>query len=922
MGNGVFRDGALQFNWAVLGVLAAAELAAAQSGLPYTIAPPGDAVAFGQSVASGGDVDGDALPDVFVADPAFANEHGVVGRWSLFSGADGQLLWTVTGDQTCARLAAPVAINLGSSGVRDLVLNGSCNALFVGDSLTTFGHCVRMTQQWDVTFRGAYVDPQTSAVGGFTKIDGNLQNALLLGRNPDETGVIEDWPFSSSRRREVSWLDDSPDNQSILRFQVVAAAWQGCARLDWAGLTPRSRHILIATPMSPPVRIRTMLDGGSPQTDPNSPGPCAPASVMVLDSIRGEALEPGWGVVESRVLTGKDIVEQTDAEIVLLGCRLSVPEMARGFEVGSHSWGGATSTDHADASNWDPAMLADEMRATETNLVIIKLGQNDAGGWPLPRSEFKANIEVIIEKYTAACAPGVRFLLVSTWETASRGAALAEYADAMFEIAAADPARIAFCDLFRYVRDELGPWDAWHETYLRDGIHANNAGDDLFGSYLWTMINTRDDPVARSLNPLLNHEYMLTGAIIGDLDGDRKAEVLVGIPNADDLRGAASVFSGATGARLFEYRGVHPGDLLGLDVEGLADLNGDFVREFAIITDADATDRASLTIYDGATGERYRPGPVTPYPARRLRDGGDLDDDHVGDLIIGTRSTSAGEPRGEVLALSGRTGEVLWSEERGGGLFGSAILAGADYSGDDVPDVASTFGPDGKIVLLSGADGAEFATIDPPPGVHWDALWPADLNGDGECEIAAMRVEGARFGADVVSPSDGGEVHWAMGSAPIAPLRSISGNELAVADVNGDGADDLIIGSVGSGARILGGNTLLLNFTQRALDYRLTPGRSYGFQISGAKPERVVHVLGSLTGNGCTMLPQLGICMDLQKRLYYVGQADVDARGMARFTLDVPTGAPPCRIWMQTIDPADPARGAIKSNVMELEVTR
>lgn len=378
--------------------------------------------------------------------------------------------------------------NLISSGVRDLIINGSCNALSVGDSQATFAHMQRQTQQWSVDVKGAYIDPQTANAIGFKKIDGAPANATLSGFDPDEAGNTGDGPFTSSRRREVVWSGDSTDNASIIRFQLIAADWQGLATLDWDGFTPRSRHLLVNTPTSPAVRARTLIDGGSTETEANGGGNQDPAAFLALESTRNSVLADGWATIESRIITGNLITEGAGDELVMLGCRIYCHDKTTGFEIGAHAWGGATSADHASGSNYNATMLAAEMAQTETNLVIIKLGQNDSGGSPVSKAQFKSNIEAIITKYTTACAAGVKFLLVSTWETENRDAALGEYADALYEISQASPSIVAFVNLYQIIKDNLGAWSAWEATYLSDGVHANDAGDDLFGGYLWAEI--------------------------------------------------------------------------------------------------------------------------------------------------------------------------------------------------------------------------------------------------------------------------------------------------------------------------------------------------------------------------------------------------------------------------------------------------
>ncbi len=68
---------------------------------------------------------------------------------------------------------------------------------------------------------------------------------------------------------------------------------------------------------------------------------------------------------------------------------------------------------------------------------------------------------------------------------------------------------------------------------------------------------------------------------LGDVDGDGRADILVGAPGELGGRGAARIYSGASGALLFVTHGAAPGDRLGESVTGMGDLDGDGIPEWA-----------------------------------------------------------------------------------------------------------------------------------------------------------------------------------------------------------------------------------------------------------------------------------------------------------------------------------------------------
>lgn len=86
-----------------------------------------------------------------------------------------------------------------------------------------------------------------------------------------------------------------------------------------------------------------------------------------------------------------------------------------------------------------------------------------------------------------------------------------------------------------------------------------------------------------STNESVNHRgYSVAGA--GDVNGDGTPDILVGapgLPDGEDL-GAVELYSGVDGSLLFQKTGSGPGDNLGISVAGAGDVNGDGNAEFII----------------------------------------------------------------------------------------------------------------------------------------------------------------------------------------------------------------------------------------------------------------------------------------------------------------------------------------------------
>lgn len=186
---------------------------------------------------------------------------------------------------------------------------------------------------------------------------------------------------------------------------------------------------------------------------------------------------------------------------------------------------------------------------------------------------------------------------------------------------------------------------------------------------------------------------------LGDVDNDGRGDVIVGAYkedlNSDRLdAGRAYVFSGSSGSLLYDLaspEGQRQG-YFGSTVSGVADLDDDGVGDIVVGAFGEGPEHEGRAyIFSGATGgilHRLRPPEVGTTGSFGISVSGipDVDGDGRGDVIVGSRYG------GSVHVFSGLTGNHLRTlrepNAAGGTWFGNAVSGLTDLDGDDKGDVA------------------------------------------------------------------------------------------------------------------------------------------------------------------------------------------------------------------------------------------
>ncbi len=395
----------------------------------------------------------------------------------------------------------------------------------------------------------------------------------------------------------------------------------------------------------------------------------------------------------------------------------------------------------------------------------------------------------------------------------------------------------------------------------------------------------------------------ITGAPAGDVDGDGYGDVIFGMPDlsggspctpaaysgiVEVMYGSASGLSASRNWYVTGCYATGAGARMGQTVAGAGDVNGDgyddivFGAPFADLSTYGTVGKVYV-MYGSASGLPLLNGyanlgsvtqgstiagqHLTGQFGATVAAAGDLNGDGYADIAVGAPSddnfgTDAGMAfvfRGSAAGVDTSVANVLWWESAAvaNAKFGTTLASAGDVNGDGRPDLL--VGEATRVDLAQSAGSTlVLQQFLPYPSTGSVVRTAGDVNGDGLSDLLAGEsgyTNGESFEGHVV-------VHYGAGTGPsLVPNWTLTQSAIdnpnlgwsvaSAGDVNGDGYEDVVVGSPTWYNFTVGGsvnNGLVLLFYGHATG--LSP--SYDWMAYGANNDQLgVSVAGAdLNGDG------------------------------------------------------------------------
>ncbi|MBS1974222.1 MAG: FG-GAP repeat protein, partial [Bacteroidetes bacterium] len=314
-------------------------------------------------------------------------------------------------------------------------------------------------------------------------------------------------------------------------------------------------------------------------------------------------------------------------------------------------------------------------------------------------------------------------------------------------------------------------------------------------------------------------------ASAGDVNGDGYSDVIVGAPGVSSNTGAAYIFNSSGGSGIASgtsasasgtiNNGGASNDGFGWSVASAGDVNGDGYSDVVVGAPGVSTNTGAAYIFKGSSSgivnntslaTTLNGAATNNYFGFSVSGAGDMNGDAYADIIIGAYGASLNNGaayvyEGTSSGIANAASPALTINGASGGKLGAAVQSAGDVNGDGYSDVLIG-SPN-----LTTATGAVYAYIGNPDGST--STNTLSMIGEG--------APGDRYGLSVSSAGD----------------------------VNGDGYNDVVIGSIGYSFGALNGAAFLYYGSPTGLN--TTPSI---LNVTGLTEEGWSVAAGDINGDG------------------------------------------------------------------------
>ncbi|MCL5667248.1 MAG: FG-GAP-like repeat-containing protein [Patescibacteria group bacterium] len=311
---------------------------------------------------------------------------------------------------------------------------------------------------------------------------------------------------------------------------------------------------------------------------------------------------------------------------------------------------------------------------------------------------------------------------------------------------------------------------------------------------------------------------------IPDIDGDGKADVLVGAYQADpggrSNAGSAYIFSSDTGSIIKQFDGAAAGDYFGYSVSSIPDIDGDGKADVLVgASYADPGGRSnagSAYIFSSDTGsiiKQFNGAAASDFFGDSVSSIPDIDGDGKADVLVGAYQADPGSKSGAGSAyiFSSDTGSIIkqFDGAAAGDCLGHSVSSIPDIDGDGKADVlvgAYLADPGGKVnfgsaYIFSSDTGSIIKQFDGAAAGDYFGYSVSsipDIDGDGKADV----LVGAHFadpggktdaGSAYIFSSDTGSIIKQFDGAAASDYFGYSVS--SIPDIDGDGKADVLVGA-------------------------------------------------------------------------------------------------------------------------------